>query len=184
VYFVPGAGETPLMRFDPAKGGPPEKVAGAIGIRAATEETPQGVVYTASLGQGGREASIYAFNTKTEEIQNLGAAAVASNTYIGAIDADPTGRYLYYVPGAHGGSERDGSAVVQFDTKTRTKKVIAFLHPFYQQKYGLVPAGTYSVAVDPKGDKVYVTWNVNRGGRAWDSCGLTAIHVPASERMP
>ena len=54
-------------------------------------------------GQGGRTASIYAFNTKTEKVENLGPAAVASNTYIGAIDADPTGRYLYYVPGAHGG---------------------------------------------------------------------------------
>ena len=36
--------------------------------------------------------------------------------------------------------------MVQFDTRTRQKKVIAFLHPFYRQKYGLTPAGTYSVA--------------------------------------
>ena len=43
--------------------------------------------------------------------------------------------------------------MVQFDVKTRRKKVIAFLHPFYQQKYGCTLKGTYSSAVDPKGDK-------------------------------
>jgi len=62
--------------------------------------------------------------------------------------------------------------------------VIAFLHPFYQQKYGCTPVGTYSTAVSEKGDKLYVTWNVNRGGKAWDCCALTTIHIPASERQP
>jgi hypothetical protein len=173
-----------LMRYDPAKGGTPEKVAGQIGIRAATQETPQGVVYTASQGQGGREAMLYAFNTKTEAIEELGPAAVGKQSYVATLDADPTGRYVYYIPGAHGGSETDGSAVVQFDTQTRQKKVIAFLHPFYQNKYGCTLKGTYSAAVDPKGDKLYVTWNVSRGSRAWDSCALTVIHIPESERRP
>ena len=187
VYYTPGnekAGVGPLMRFDPATGGPPVKIPGTIGIRAATDETPQGVVYTVSQGQGGRDAHLFAFHTKTEQVEDLGPAAAASNTYIASLDADPTGRYLYYVPGAHGGGDKDGSAVVQFDTKTRTKKVIAFLHPFYQQKYGCTPVGTYSTAVDPKGDRLYVTWNVNRGGRAWDCAALTVIHIPEAERRP
>jgi len=75
-----------------------------------------------------------------------------------------------------------GSAIVQYDTKARRPKVIAFLHPFYQEKYGLVPKGTYGVACDPAGDKLYITWNVSRGSRAWDSCGVTTIHIPESER--
>ena len=66
--------------------------------------------------------------------------------------------------------------------KTGKKKVIAFLEPFYTQKYGLTLKGTYSTAVDPAGDKLYVTWNVSRGSRAWDCCGITVIHIPASER--
>jgi hypothetical protein len=183
VYFTQGKGGA-LMRYDPAKGGDPVKIDGEIGIRAATQETPQGVVYTASLGQGGREATLYAFDTRTEKITDLGPAAAGKQTYIATLDADPTGRYLYYIPGAHGGSEVDGSAIVQFDTKTRARKVIAFLHPFYQQKYGCTPKGTYSAAVDPKGDKLYVTWNVSRGSRAWDCCALTVIHIPESERLP
>lgn len=187
VYYTPGSEKADagtLMRFDPAAGGPPTKLNADIGIRAATKETPRGVVYTVSQGQGGRDAHIYAFDVKTEKVEDLGPAAAASNTYVASLDADPTGRYLYYVPGAHGGSDKDGTAVVQFDTKTRRKKVIAFLHPFYQQKYGCTPVGTYCTAVDPAGDKLYVTWNVNRGGRAWDCCALTAIHIPESERRP
>jgi hypothetical protein len=184
IYFVPGTGDSPLMRFDPATDKSPVQVPGEIGIRAATRETPQGIVYTASLGQGsGAVASIYAFNTKTEKIEVLGPAAVATQNYVAAISADPTGRYLYYVPGAHGGSERDGSAVIQYDTKTRTPKVIAFLHPYYEKKYGFIPKGTYAVACDPTGERLYITWNVSRGSRAWDCCGITTIHIPASERV-
>jgi hypothetical protein len=183
VYYTPGkeGDPVPLVRFDPKKGTAPEKIDAVLGLRAATRETPQGIVYTVSRGKKGA-SEIYAFNTKTEEVQNLGSAAVGSASYITTIDADPTGRYLYYVPGAHGGSERDGSAVVQFDTKTRRKKVIAFLHPFYKDKYGATLAGTFSSAVSPAGDKLYVTWNVNRGGKVWDCCALTVIHIPASER--
>ncbi len=184
VYYVPGKEDMvgPLMRYDPEKGGAPVKIDAELGLRAATQETPQGIVYTVSKGARGGDADLYAFNTKTEKVEKLGSAAVGSASYITSLDADPTGRYLYYIPGAHGGSERDGSAVVQFDTKTKQKKVIAFLHPYIKDKYGATLVGTFSSAVDPKGDKLYVTWNVNRGGKAWDCCALTVIHIPESER--
>jgi hypothetical protein len=87
------------------------------------------------------------------------------------------------VPGAHGGSEHDNAAVVQYDTQRRTRKVIAFLHPFYRDEAGCMLKGTYSTAVDPAGDKLYITWNASRGpGKAWDTCALTVIHIPPSER--
>jgi hypothetical protein len=188
VYYTQGKegkdGGAQLMRFDPATNSGPVKIPGEIGIRAATRETPQGIVYTASQAARGTDSELFAFNTKTEKIEKLGPAPAGRQTYIAAMDADPTGRYLYYAPGAHGGSESDGSAVIQFDVKTRTKKVIAFLHPYYEKTYGCIPKGTYSVAVDPKGDKVYITWNVSRGSRAWDSVAVTTIHIPAAERMP
>jgi len=188
VYWVPGGGGDAvgrLMRYDPKKGGAPVKLDATIGLRAATQETPQGYVYTVARGEKGSGTTLYAFNVKTEEVTKLGPAQVGTQSYVTSIDADPTGRYLYYVPGAHGGSDKDGSAVVQFDVKTKKRKVIAFLHPFYKDKVGAMLAGTFSTAVDPKGDKVYVTWNVNRsGGRNWDCCALTVIHVPESERKP
>lgn len=183
VYFTAskdGAGT--LMRFDPVKGGAPEPIAASIGLRAATQETPDGLIYTVSSGQGKDDATLYAFNTKTETVENLGSAAVGTQGYITSLDADTTGRYLYYVPGAHGGSERDGSPVVQFDTRTRRKKVIAFLHAYSQEKLGCTLRGTFSSAIDPQGDKLYINWNNSRGSKAWDSCLLTVIHIPAAER--
>lgn len=183
VYYVPGKEAFgPLMWYDPEKGGPPVQTRATLGLRAATEETPQGYVYTVSQGRQGAEAILYAFDPKTEAVQELGTAGVGTQSYITTLDADPTGRYLYYMPGAHGGSERDGTPIVQFDVKTRQKKVIAFLHPFYRDRYGCTPVGTYSAALDPKGDRLYVTWNVSRGGRAWDCTALTVIHIPESER--
>ncbi len=183
VYFV-GSKSDKLQRFDPAKGGAPEAIPGTIDIRSATQETKDGFIYTVSEGNAGKAATLYAFNTKTEECTPLGSAAVGSQSYIASLDVDPTGRYLYYVPGAHGGSDRDGCAVVQFDVKTKTKKVLAFLGPFYAQKYGNMLKGSYSSAVDPAGDKLYITWNNNRGSKAWDSAALTVIHIPESEREP
>ena len=182
VYFTPGKDDTPLYRFDPALPQPPVALDKTIGIRAATRETPDAKVYTVSSGQGRHEATLYAFDTKTEEVSELGPAAVGSQTYIASLSADQDGRFVYYVPGAHGGSDQDGAPLVQFDTRRKTKKVIAFLHPFYHEKYGFTPKGTYSVAAEPTGERVFITWNASRGGRAWDCCALTVIHVPESER--
>jgi hypothetical protein len=173
-----------LLRYDPDKGGPPVKLEVTLGLRAATQETPQGFVYTVSQGRKGAEPTLYRFNTKTEKVEDLAPATVVKQGYIASLDVDPTGRYLYYIPGAHGGSEADGSPVVQFDVQTKQKKVIAFLHPFYKDRYGCTLRGTYSSAIDPRGDKLYITWNGNRGSKAWDTCALTVIHIPESERRP
>jgi hypothetical protein len=181
VYYTAGKSESAFMRFDPAVGRP-EKIDGKIGIRAATLETPQGIVYTVSSGQGQQEAMLFAFDVKTEKVTTLGPAAVGTQHYITSLDADPTGRFLYYVPGAHGGSERDGCPVVQFDTRTKQKKVLAFLHPFYAERYGCTLKGSFSSAIDEKGEKLYITWNNSRGTKVWDSCVLTVIQIPASER--
>jgi len=183
LYYVPGGGDGELMRYEPKPDAVPLPVAGTmIGVRAATQETPQHKVYTVSTGQGGNEAQFYEFDTKTEKVTKLGTAAAGSQQYIASLDADPTGRYLYYVPGAHGGSDRDNGAVVQYDTRTNRKKVVAFLSPYFQEKYGCLLKGTYATAVDPTGERVYITWNASRGSKAWDCCCLTVVHIPAAER--
>ncbi|MBN2507060.1 MAG: hypothetical protein JXQ71_10230 [Verrucomicrobia bacterium] len=184
VYFVPGNDTGALMRFDPAAGGAPTRLAAEIGMRAVTQETRAGALYAVSNGQGAREAMVYSIDTRTERVERLGPAAVGTQHYITSLDADPTGRYLYYVPGAHGGSEQDGCPVVQYDTRHRRRKVIAFLHPHFARACGCTLRGTFSSALSPEGDTLYVTWNNSRGGRAWDSCLLTVIHIPESERAP
>lgn len=182
LYYVPGNADGELMRYDPATNAAPKAIGQTIGVRAATVETSDGLVYTVSTGQRSGDAALWEFNTRTEKVKQIGTAAVGTQAYVASLDVDPTERYLYYVPGAHGGGYRDGSPLVQYEIKTGKKKVIAFFHPFYQNKYGFTPKGTYSTAVSPEGDKVYITWNVSRGTRAWDCCALTVVHVPESER--
>jgi len=184
VYFTPGLAG-PVFRYDPSRDARPVRLDMQIGVRAATQETPQGYIYTVSKD----DAMIYRFDTKTEKADRIGSATIGTQTYITTIDADPTGRYLYYVPGAHGGSEKDGSAIVQFDVTAKSKKVIAFLHPFLKQWLGYTPLGTFSTAVSPSGEALYITWNGNLGGvrrgrLTWDACALTVVHIPQSERLP
>jgi hypothetical protein len=184
VYYVPGNTDGELRRFDPTQKSPPRKIGQTIGLRAATAETDDGFVYTVSTGQRSADATLWQFNTKTEQAKQIGSVAVGTESYVASLDVGPTGRYVYYVPGAHGGGHRDGSPLVQYDVRTGTKKVIAFLHPFYEEKYGIIPKGTYSTAISADGSKVFITWNISRGTRAWDCCGLAVVHIPEAERLP
>lgn len=173
-----------LMRYDPTNGEPPTPISGAIGLRAATQETLDGFVYTVGKSDG----HLWKFNTKTEEITDLGELAAASQVYTASIDVGPKGRYLYYIPGAHGGSQKDGTPVIQFDIRTRSKKVLAFLQPTLRKLTGYTTLGTYGSAVSPDGSRLYITWNGNRSGEdkrgrlPFDTCALTVIHIPPSER--
>jgi len=171
-----------LMRYDPARGGAPVAIPGEIGIRAASAETPAGLIYTVSQGRAGKGATVFALNVKTEKVEELGPAAAGTQEYITALAVDPTGRYLYYCPGAHGGADRDGTPIVQFDTQKRKRKVIAFVAKPFTVKYGCTPKGTYSVALNDRGERLFITWNVSRGGRNWDCCGLMVVHIPEAER--
>lgn len=189
VYFhgghsTPGRSDGPeaLVRFDPAKPGKPTPIEARLGLRAATLETPQGLVYTVD------HDNFWVFDVKTERVTDLGPSAVGTQTYTTSLDADATGRYIYYIPGAHGGAEKDGTPVVQYDTKTKTRKVLAFLHPYLHERYGYVASGSFGAALSPAGDKLYITWNGARGVKdlkakpKWNTCALTVLHIPASER--
>ena len=188
VYFIPsGEGEKhggQLVKFDPEKPTRPTPIDAEIGLRSATQETPQGIVYTTNEGE------LFAFDVKTETAKSLGRGTVGSQNYIASIDADPSGRYLYYVAGAHGGSQNDGTPLVQYDVKAETRKVICFLHPAVHEATGYTPMGTYGSAVSPDGSKVYITWNGNIGGKdrrgriTFNACALTVIHIPQEERQP
>ena len=172
------------MRFDPAKGTRRSKIDGDD--RHSRRDRGNAGRHSSTPSRSGKGEPKRRFTLsipRPRRSRTLGAAAVGTQTYITSIDADPTGRFLYYVPGAHGGSERDGSPVVQFDVKTRTQegdRVPASL------LRGEVPAARSRARSAPqsirKGDKLYITWNNSRGSKVWDSCVLTVVHVPASER--
>jgi hypothetical protein len=150
-------------------------------IRSATPETPQGIVY----GTSHYVADLWAFDVNKETLTPLGNGAVGTQGYVASMQADPTGRYLYYMPGAHGGATKDGTPIVQYDTKHGTLKVLAFVHKFYQQKYGYNPDGCYSCVLDERGERLFISWDGWREGqpRGWESCMLMVIDIPASERV-
>ena len=149
-------------------------------VRSATVETPQGVVY----GTSHRKADLWAFDVKKEKLSWLGPGAVASQEYVSSIHADPSGRYLYFVPGAHGGASKDGAPIVQVDVKTGQRKVLAFLHKFFQKKYGYNLDGCFCSVLDEKGEKLYISWDGWREGqpRGMESSVLTVVHIPKAER--
>jgi hypothetical protein len=182
-------GAAAVMCFDPESPNQVRPTGASVGLRAATIETSDHQVYTVDRDQ------LWVFDTASETARELGPAAVASQDYTASIDIDPkTERYLYYVPGAHGGAQKDNSPLIQYDVKTKKRKVIAFLHPYLLERTGYIPMGTYSTAVSPEGDRVYITWNGNRGGEdtsnpkrpklKFNTCALTVVHIPESERMP
>lgn len=157
---------------------------GVLGLRAATQETEGGFIYTVSGPDEG--PLLWRFNTNTEQAEKIGVAAVATQTYVTSIDVDPSGRYLYYTLGAHGGAEKDGAPLVQYDLEARRPKVVAFLRAWTEKHAGFQPRGSFSCAVSPAGDVVYVTWHGTRNlagnARGLDACALTVVHIPPEER--
>jgi len=69
-------------------------------------------------------------------------------------------------------------------------KVLAFLHPFYYEKYGYTVSGTFSVRLDDKGEKLFILWNgaftdIKEGQKSdvFGLCSTMLIHIPANERV-
>ena len=152
-------------------------------VRAATRETATGVIY----GTTGRErvgvGDLWSFDVATERFRALGPAFVGDATYITSMVIDPTGRYIYYAPGAHGSAAVEGTPVVQFDTQGGRRKVLCFLSPYLRRHCGYAPDGTYGLALDATGERLFITWNGARDGSDdWDVTALTVVHIPESER--
>lgn len=149
-------------------------------VRSASRETAEGLIY----GTSGTQAGLWVFDVKTGEVRQLGNAGVGKQEYIASIEVDPAGKYLYYVPGAHGGATGDGTPVVQYEIKTGQRKVLAFLHAHFWEKYGYALDGSFGNALDEKGERLFISWDGWRKGqpRGWESAAITVLHIPASER--
>jgi hypothetical protein len=157
-------------------------------IRANTlSRGPDGLIWGVT-----KQGEMFTFDPDTEKLAAKGINWPGLIRYTCAMERSPQGRYIYYCPGAHGVAFQDGTPIVQYDTKTGIKKVIAFLHPFYREKYGYIPAGSFSIKLDEKGENLFALWN---GGFFDESdsqkkdfhgffgnCAITYIHIPASER--
>jgi len=101
----------------------------------------------------------------------------------------PDEKYLYYIPAAHGKSHLEGTPVVQFNIKTGTRKVLAFLFPYFHNKYGYIPSGTFCLKLDEKGEKLFALFNGafaeydTASGDVFGDPSVIVIDIPASERQ-
>lgn len=156
-------------------------------LRAQTRTRgPDGLFWCVTIG--GR---LFTFNPETEEITDRGYNWPGEQRYTASMDRSPGGRYVYYLPGAHGRGYLDGSPVVQYDTGNGTKKVLAFLFPYYFEQYGYTPGGTFSIKLSDDGGKLFILFNgsfVEQGedgaeGDIFGQCSAMVVNIPASERV-
>ncbi len=154
-------------------------------LRAHTRHRgPDGLFWCVS-----QQGELFTFDPEREVIEDKGLLWPGAQTYVASLDRSPGGRYLYFVPGAHGGGWAEGAPIVQYDTRTGARKVIAFPFPYYREKYGYITGGTYSAVLDDKGERLCILWNgaftdIKPNGKAdtFGHCSVMLVHIPESER--
>jgi len=172
-----------FVRYEPGKNRPVVtdlKVPGNGQLRAASRPDAKGVAYCLS-----RDGVLFSFDTNREKVAELGTAFATEPLYTAACRLDPTGRYLYYVPGAHGRTSRNGTAVIQFDTKTKKHKVIAFLNALLRKEEDYNLGGTYGLALSEDGSTLCINFNgAPLGNKQPDfgKCSAVLLRIPESER--
>jgi sugar lactone lactonase YvrE len=156
------------------------------GMRASTLESKDGWIY----GVGYPNGQLFRFAPAKNKLELLGPNFLKGE-YTTACVLAPDERFVYFLPGAHGGAFKYGTPVIQYNVATGERKVIAFMREAFEKSCNYVPAGTYGVKISADGSALYVNFN----GHAADAIrpakmpasgfGLTAfaaIHIPASER--
>jgi len=181
-----------LMEYDPVSNRfrrlackiPANPVTGEKNImRAYTPcRMPDGAFYCMDYG-----GTFFRFWPEEEKTELIGVNWGGKGVYVTCIAAIPGSRYLYYLISGHGRGYEWGAPVIQYDTVSRTRKVLAFLHPYYHEKYGFVNGGAYCFALSRDGSRLYIVFNgAFRGKGEGDTFGnpcLTVVHIPGTERM-
>ena len=138
---------------------------------------------------GGKKGHLFRFNPDANKLEMLGPDFL-TGSYTTVSILSPDGKYVYYLPGSHGGAVKDGCPVVQYNIATGQRKVIAFLGSVLP-KHGYVPGGSYGVKLSADGSTLYANLN----GHATDEFrhermrpfgfGLTSlavVEIPEEER--
>jgi hypothetical protein len=171
-------------------------------MRSSTRQASDGWIYATTYGGHAKAGGhLVRFNPDTQKIEDFGPefpdvhsgskGKVTPGNYTAVTVLSPDEKFVYYLPGSHGGAVRIGCPVVQYNIATGQRKVLAFLQPVVQAKAEYVPGGTYGVKISEDGSTLYVNFNghaveKNRLPRMKpNGFGLTAfaaIHIPESER--
>lgn len=139
-------------------------------LRASTAPGPDGRVFAVT-----RDPDTFFVLNTDGSIETLGNPAA----YTASMAIHPDGDRFFFMPDAHGDAWQFGGALTSVDTSTGEQAVIAELNPLAEEGLGLRLGGTFSVAVSPEGDKVYVGANAGPLG-ADDGFGevvLLVVHL-------
>jgi hypothetical protein len=156
------------------------------GIRCSTAETKAGEIF----GCTHKTNEFYRYRTATDKLDILGPNWL-SGSYTAVCTLSPDERFVYFLPGSHGGAFKDGTPVVQYDIATGNRKVLAFLAPACDAELGFVPGGTYGIKLSADGGTLYVNFNGHPADRlrpekmkpiGFGVTAFAAIHIPAEER--
>jgi hypothetical protein len=187
VYFNGKDGA--VERYDPARKaivGTKSSFKDSPGMRSSTRQAKDGWSY----GTTHKTGELFRYHSAEDRLELLGPAWL-SGTYVTVAELSPDERFVYYLPGAHGGAFKDGTPVVQYEVATGKRKVLGFLVAAFEKEYDYVPAGTYGMKVSVDGGTLYVNFNGHAGDRTrpakmrpngFGLCGFAAIHIPESER--
>lgn len=98
----------------------------------------------------------------------------------------PGERYVYYIAGANQVGQKNGFPLVQYDTRTGRKKVLAFLFDYFFEKYGYGMLCCYGIELSKDGSSVFAyingTFVPERKMTRYGRPSIVHIHIPASER--
>jgi hypothetical protein len=146
--------------------------------------TPDGAYYCIDFS-----GTLFKFYPYEERTELLGTTWAKEGVYTASLALSPGNRYVYYLPDAHGSRHyrKYEQPVVQYNTETGQKKVLAFLSPFYHKKYGYVVLGTYGIELNEDGSllgiEMYGTFSPEPRNGRYSHPSIFAIHIPESERQ-
>jgi hypothetical protein len=186
VYFNGAEG---LWKYDPATRGIARTRSAfpdSPGMRCSTRESRAGEIFGITQATN----QLFRYRPARDELELLGPNWLAGS-YTAVCVLSPDERYVYYLPGSHGGAFRDGTPVVQYDIASGQRKVLAFLAEPVDRACDYVPGGTYGVKLGADGGTLYVNFNGHASDRirpaamrpnGFGLCAFAAIHIPPSER--
>lgn len=148
----------------------PDPLPGGGWLRASTVPAPDGTVYGVTQDPD-RFFALHADGRVTD----LGEA----RGYTASVALHPDGKRFYYVPDAHGSAYEQGTPLIEVDTESGKQTVVAELNPPAVKALGLQLGGSYDVAVDPSGDRVYAGLNAAADGtdEGFGEVVLAIVHL-------
>ncbi|MCE5250243.1 hypothetical protein LLG96_08485 [bacterium] len=148
-------------------------------IRAHSERrTREGFLWVNSTN-----GTLYKFwpdEVRTEVVTGLWA----DYTYVPRISLSGDDRYIYYVANTKR-TEYHYKPIIQFDTKTHRRKVLAFIADYYFDTYGYTFGSMHGSALSHDGSTFVMVFNGSFMPRdiGWqDTPSLVVLHIPESER--